>query len=381
MSEEPRSRVLLVDDEPQVLEGLTLHLRRRYDVMTASNGAMALAMMHTQQPPAVVVSDMNMPGMDGATLLASVRRMYPTTVRVLLTGQSNINAAISAINDGQVFRFLTKPCPPPLLQSTVEAAAEQHHLLTTERVLLQQTLHGSIQALVEVLSLTNPLSFGWGQRVKHLVSELADALHIEDRWMIEIAAMFSQLGYVTLPGEVAEKVYFGHELSDAEAEMVARVPEVTDRLLAHIPRLQSIREILARVARDVAPAPHLRDGPHDPVRVGAQLLSLASRFQQLEARGDSPATALALLRARTGWYEPEMLDALRTLRCGDAAVDEIHEVSLRGLHVGMVLVDDIRMNHGPLLATRGYVVTESFVERCRNLRDASVTEPIRVRTA
>lgn len=379
MSTEHRPKVLLVDDEPNVLEGLTLHLRRRYEVVTASNGAMGLAMMHTDTAPAVVISDMNMPGMDGATFLASVRRIYPNTVRVLLTGQANMSSAISAINEGQIFRFLTKPCAPAVLQSTVEAAVEQHQLLTTERVLLQQTLHGSIEALVEVLSLANPTSFGWAQGVKRLAGELAEALQLEDKWLIEIAAMFSQLGYVTLPGEVAEKVYFGHELSADEVAMVERVPDVTERLLAHIPRLEVVREILARVARDSAPAPVGSLSPHDPARVGSQVLSLASKYLQLEARGDSPGTAIALLRSRTGWYDSSMLDALARLRGADSDVDEIREISLRALHAGMVLVDDVRMVHGPLLAARGYVATESFVERCHNIRDGSVVEPIRVR--
>jgi CheY-like chemotaxis protein len=378
MTEPVRQRVLLVDDEPRVLEGLTLHLRRRYDVLTASNGAMGLAMMHTQSAPAVVVSDMHMPGMDGATFLASVRRLYPMTVRILLTGQANVSSAIAAINEGQVFRFLTKPCPPTTLQLTVEAAVDQHLLLTSERVLLQQTLHGSVEALLEVLSLTNPVSFGWAQRVKRLVGELSDALHFDERWLVEIAAMFSQLGYVTLPADVAEKVYFGQELSADESAMVRRVPEVTDRLLAHIPRLHDIRAILARVARENGAVPTVADTPSEHVKTATQILSAASRYLQLEALGDSPAKVVAMMRARMGAHDSHVMDALRDLRCRDDAQVVIREVSLASLHVGMILADDIHLTHGPLLVARGYVVTDNFVERCRNIREGSVIEPIRV---
>ncbi len=393
VAEPVRSRVMLVDDEPQVLEGLTLHLRRRYDVVTAANGAIGLAMMN-DRPPAVVISDMRMPGMDGATFLAAVHRLYPSTVRILLTGQANVGSAIAAINDGQVFRFLTKPCPPANLLATVAAAVEQHELIQAERVLLQQTLHGSVEALLEVLSLANPVVFGWGQGTKRLVGELAGVLHIQDAWMVELAAMFSQLGLVSLPADVAEKVHYGHPLSDEETEMVARVPAVTDRLLAHIPRLHSIRAMLDRVARDSphahasanASAHHasthassLTPGPVDEhVRVGAQLLSIATRFLQLEARGDSAATALSKLRAREGGYDAAMLDALRGLRCRAEEIEETREVPLALLQAGMVLADAVRMADGQLLAARGYVVTQSFVERCRNAKDGSIVEPARI---
>lgn len=372
-----RSRVLLVDDEPNVLEGLTLHLRRRYEVVTATNGMIALARMSSEQPFAAVISDMQMPGMDGATFLAGVKRLFPTTVRILLTGQANVGAAIAAINDGQVFRFLTKPCPPATLLSTVDAAVEQHDLLQSERVLLQQTLHGSVEALLEVLSLSNPTLFGWGESAKRLVGEMATFLQLDDVWMLELAAMFSQLGFVTLPADVAEKVHYGCPLNDAEMEMVARVPAVTDRLLAHIPRLAAIREILDVVAHEshtTAPAVPVRP----ETRVRARVLSLATQFLQLEASGDSAAVALSKLRARAGKADATPLDALQALRCHDDAIEETREIPLSLLQSGMVLADDVRFVDGQLLAARGYVVTQSFVERCHNARAGSVVEPVRI---
>jgi DNA-binding NtrC family response regulator len=101
--------VLCVDDEARVLDGLSLHLRRHYQVHTAQSGAQALAKLKELRGVAVVVSDMRMPGMDGATLLRQVMTLYPDTARILLTGEPGRDVAISAINEGQIFRFLTKP--------------------------------------------------------------------------------------------------------------------------------------------------------------------------------------------------------------------------------------------------------------------------------
>ena len=91
-------RVLCVDDEPRILEGLALHLRRDYQVFTANSGQIALNMLQEMPAPAVIVCDMRMPVMDGATLLKRVREAVPDMTRILLTGEPGREAAISAIN-------------------------------------------------------------------------------------------------------------------------------------------------------------------------------------------------------------------------------------------------------------------------------------------
>ena len=174
-------RVLCVDDEPNVLAGLRRCLRGHFAVTTAVGGAAGLDALRAEGRFAVVVSDLRMPGMDGVAFLSQVRALAPDTVRVLLTGQADLEAAIASVNEGHIFRFLMKPCAPTQLLAAVDAAAEQHRLLTAERELLEQTLHGSIKALTEALALANPTSFGRATRLKQLVGEpeqLLDAVGI-----------------------------------------------------------------------------------------------------------------------------------------------------------------------------------------------------------
>ena len=247
-----RPRVLCVDDEVMVLDGLRAILRRTCEVLTASSGAEGLAIIEATPDLAAVISDMRMPGMDGAAFLHRVAVTTPDTVRVLLTGQTDIESAIAAVNQGQIFRFLTKPCAPDVLVATVKAAVEQHRLITSERVLLEQTLHGSIKALVEVLSLTSPMAFGRASRVKEQVSTLAARVGLKERWPTEVAALLSQLGAVTLPPDTVERLYDGRPLRAQDVEMVKRLPAVTEQLLAHIPRLEPVRAILSSYSRNFA---------------------------------------------------------------------------------------------------------------------------------
>src|SRR5262245_27108832 len=106
MLEKTRPKILCVDDEPNVLEGLSMHLRRGHEVLTATSGRAGLDLLRDNPSIAVVISDMRMPQMDGATFLATARHIAPNAVRMLLTGQTEMESAISAVNDGQIFRFL-----------------------------------------------------------------------------------------------------------------------------------------------------------------------------------------------------------------------------------------------------------------------------------
>jgi response regulator RpfG family c-di-GMP phosphodiesterase len=379
MSTVDRVHVLCVDDEPNVLEGISLHLRRRFEVATATSGSAALEHLKRDGSTAVVLSDMRMPGMDGATFLSHARLLAPDTVRILLTGQTDLNTAVAAVNDGQIFRFLTKPCAPATLLSAVDAAAELNRLTVSERVLLNQTLHGSIKAMTEVLALTNPVAFGRATRVKQHVSALADKLGLLERWQVEVAAMLSQIGSIALPAETVEHLYYGQALTEDETAMVARMPVVVEQLLGHIPRLETVRTILAQ--RD-KPFWQFEGAGADPesrlTTRGAQMLAVACDFDELEARGNSASLALDTLRGRKGRYDPAVLDAMVALRGGKTERSEIRELPISAVHVGMVFVDDVTLRNGTLVVGRGFEITASFIERIRNFAPGSVKEPVRV---
>ncbi len=374
-----RPRVICVDDEPHIVSGLALHLRRRYDVEIATSGQAGLELLERVPEAAVVLSDMRMPQMSGAEFLAKASVLRPHTTRMLLTGYAEIEAAIKAINEGQIFRFLIKPCPPPELLRVVEAGAQLHRTVVAEKVLLEQTLHGSIKMLCEVLAVTSPAAFGRAARVKRLVGALAEKLNETERWQIEVAAMLSQLSSISLPNETVEKVYYGMDLSSEEQRMVARAPDVTRQLLGHIPRLEAVREILALYPERFRKIPD-GDGAVERRRLqrSAQLLKAALELDALEARGLSPSDALLSLKTRADEIDPEVVQALVEV-CGETLRDQVvREVPLSALKPGMIFAADVKLTAGALLVARGFEVTSSFLERLHNFRPGSVREPLKV---
>jgi response regulator RpfG family c-di-GMP phosphodiesterase len=365
--------VLCVDDEPQILQGLMLHLRRHYKVVTAEGAAVALRIVAESPPPAVVVSDMRMPGMDGAALLKRMLQLHPETTRILLTGEPSRDSAATAVNEGQIFRFLTKPCSPDDLRAAVEAGVVQHRLVTAEKVLMQETLIGCINALIDVLAMTNPVAFGRTNRVKRMVIDLAAALGLEEFWQLEAAAMLSQIGYISLPSELVEKLYYGKRLNTEERAVVDAAPRVAQALLGRIPRIEAVMEILT-VSQDRKAG----DGADGLVKSGADILRLILAYDGLIVAGQSVNAALQSLRGRTDVYGAALIETLAGL-IGDHPEDQdVFELSVASVKPGMVIMDDLRTTVGTLLVPKGFEVTNAFLERKRNFDAALLQTKVRV---
>ena len=175
-------RILYVDDEPNVLAACKRSLGRKLDITTATSGAEGLEIVRKEGPFAVVLSDMRMPHMDGVEFICAVRKQAPDTVCMMLTGNADQETAMNAINKGQIFRFLTKPCPQEDLSVALQAGIRQYRLITAEKELLNKTLMGSIRALSDVLGLVNPKAFARCSRIKLIVKALVEELKLEHAW-------------------------------------------------------------------------------------------------------------------------------------------------------------------------------------------------------
>jgi CheY-like chemotaxis protein len=363
--------VLCVDDEPRILEGLALQLRRKYQVFTANGGASALRLLKEIPAPAVVISDMRMPGMDGAALLKQVRAVSPDAVRILLTGETGRDAAIQAVNEGRIFRFLTKPCAPESLHAAIASGVEQHRLVVAEKVLLQETLIGCIKALIDVLAITNPVAFGRTNRVKRMAMAISEAVGRHGFWQLEAAAMLSQIGYISLPPELVEKLFYGERLTAEERILADGAPAVAQKLLGRIPRLEAVMQILE---------PPGSKAPEFPgaLALGANILHLTLDYDRMIAQGHPPSRAVQELRGRSEPHDKSLIDVLAELVGAEASEQQIVEMAVAQVKPGMIMLDDLRTHIGTLLVPKGFEVTEAFLERRRHFGPGILQEKVRV---
>lgn len=373
-------KILLVDDEPMVLEGIRRQLRRRYSLLTAVGGVEGLSLIAREGPIAVVVSDMKMPGMTGAEFLMRVRESSPDTVRMILSGQADLLTTIEAVNEGRIFRFLTKPCQTESLVAAIEAGLEQHRLVIAERELLQDTLSGVVGLLTEVLALVNPEAFSRGTRIQRYAGTIARHIGKGDSWEIRLASMLSQLGCLTVPEDILDRALAGLTLSDAERGLFERHPEVARQLLERIPRMASVAAMVAR-QMERPTATELAGGlPNwDPEELGGQILRAASEFDRVMAAGSSRDEALAALGRDASIARP-FVDALEKEQ-GEETATRVRLLAVGDLSPGMLLEQDIVSTSGILLVSKGHEVTDTMLARLRNYASrGGVREPIRVRT-
>jgi len=183
----PNRKVLCVDDDPNVLSGFERNLRKQFALDFAPGGEPALKALKENGPYAVVIADMQMPRMDGIEFLQQVRGICPDTVRIMLTGNADQATAIRAVNQGHVFQFLSKPCSFADLGKVIEAGITQHQLITVERELLDKTLKGAVNILIEILSTLDAESYGHSHALWEYVSGFAKATQAPNVWLLETA--------------------------------------------------------------------------------------------------------------------------------------------------------------------------------------------------
>jgi response regulator RpfG family c-di-GMP phosphodiesterase len=370
-------RVLFVDDEPAVLEGLRRQLYREVAFAGASSGGEALALLErASEPFAAIVCDMRMPGINGVEVLAGALERCPETVRILLTGQADLEAAIAAVNEGNVFRFLVKPCPSPILRRGRADAVKLFSSLVAERELLEETLHGAVAALVDALALANPTAFARATRIRAIVRSLLSALKPPDAWRIEVATMLSQIGTVVLAPETVAKLHGGRPLTEEERAQVADLPRIAERVLAPIPRLEEVRRIIRDQHLPFERLRHLGDGLGG-ASLGARILRVATDLDTLEASGVSRPDALAAMARRSGLYDPALLELLAAFVAdGEAGGSCLHAIGADSLYPGLTIAKDVLDGEGRLIIGRGYLVTESLIDRLSNWQGPAIAEPI-----
>jgi len=366
-------RILCVDDDPDVLEGLELTLCRDFAVTLATGAEAALRLIATAADFEVVVSDMRMPGMDGATFLAAVRAQSPDTVRLLLTGYAELDTAIAAVNHGGIARYLTKPCPPERLRQALQDAVRVHRATQVERLLLEQTVRGAVEALVETLAIVQPVLFASAPRVRALCVAMAPHLGAPAPWWLEVAALVANIGLVGIETEHLEHHFRGEPVPPPVLQRLRQRTTAAARILDHIPRMEPVITLLQNAeCEPLAPL------PADQARPEAQLLVAALHQARYEARGGAAAFAAETLRAERPDLDTRIISALAAVVGGGAGGGTVCSLPVESLQVGMTLVEPLLTTSQRLFAPAGLVVTAVLLERIRALRPGSLKGPLKV---
>lgn len=356
-------RILMVDDEPNILAAYQRHLRNQFLVETAIGAEEALRLLREDGPYAIVVSDLRMPGINGNQLLKQVSHEYPDCIRIMLTGNADLVSAMEAINEGRIFRFITKPCPPAVMAKVLSAGLAQYQLVQAEKELLEKTLSGSIRLLSEIIVLASPTAYGRAGRVRRTVRQLAAAMRLTHTWSLDLAAMLSHVGLIAVPDDTLRRIFMGQAVSEQEQLLFNSHPQLGYRLISNIPRLEEVATIVRFQHKnyDGSGYPDI-EVKGDDILLGARLLHLALAYDDVLSSGRRGQAAIFVLQLNMSHYDPQALHALQDVIESEAGF-AIRAMQVDELDDGMLIDEDILSPAGVLLVSHGLEVNSTMKAR------------------
>lgn len=324
-----QARVLLVDDEPLVLEGLRRSVHAEFVADLAGGPEEGLAKLRKDGPYPVVVSDMRMPGMDGAQFLAMVRTISPDSIRVMLTGQSDMETAVRAVNEGQIFRFLTKPVTRKTLLATLRDCIAQYHAARLEKNQLKITIEaleqldlGTLTALARAIDAKSAWTAGHSERVTNLALEMGHAMGLPatSLGIIHRGGLLHDIGKIGTPPDVLDKP---GRLEPEEMQIMQDHVKIGVRILEPIP---CFREALPMVAQhhewfDGSGYPAGLAGEN--ISLHARILAVADCYDAIVSdrpyrRGLPKRQAIEILIQRSGkQFDPMVIEVFMRLTAAD----------------------------------------------------------------
>jgi CheY-like chemotaxis protein len=370
------SNIMVVDDQPANLTLLEdLLTRQGYAVRSFPRGRLALDAA-ARNPPDLILLDINMPEMNGFEVCERLKADHKLAdIPVLFLSALNETAdKVNAFRAGGV-DYITKPFQLEEVRARVETHLALHRARQVERQLLEKTLGGAVKALSDLAHLTSPTLTERSGALRNMVVHMAAQLRLPDPWQYELAATLCLIGCITLPSDAFEHAYVGDKPSAEELHMYRAHPDTGFRLLAQIPRLEYVAEMIRLQQVETS-----NWANSDIAEQGSRMLKTAQELDRRTLRGIPFQTACDQLRAAPRKYPTALVDALKDYSPSRVHF-EVKHLAAPQLLPGMILEVDVVTVGGSLtVISKGTTLTVTLIERVRNFaKTRGVREPIQVR--
>ena len=277
-------KILIVDDEQNVLDGYRRVIPKIYKIDYCSNSIEALEMVKTNKYIAVL-SDISMPLMNGIALIKEINTVNPEIIKVIITGHTNIDNAIEAINQGHVFRFLSKPVSPESLIKTIEACFNQHENIVAKKQLfslqaIKNEMESMIKALVKVVEIRDPYTAGHLNNVADMSIKVAEKLGWdEDRKMgLYLSALVHDIGKIYVPSEFLNKPGV---LSNIEYSVIREHPNIGHEILSTVDFKWPISEIVHQHHEKIDGSGYPKGLKADQIMDEAQIIAICDIYDAM----------------------------------------------------------------------------------------------------
>lgn len=417
----PPAKLLLVDDEPNILTSLNRLLRPEgYSIRTAESGAHALELL-AQEPADVIISDMRMPAMDGAAFLKEARAGWPDSVRLLLTGFSDTESTVSAINEGGIHMYLNKPWDDAQLLQAVRGAVERKHLVDERNALLELTarqntelnflndgledavrartaelkqssnflelgnkklkenFHASLCVFSNLIELRQGNMGGHGKRVADLARKMAARIGLREQEIndITVAGLLHDIGKIGWSDEMFQKP-FNVEYTVEERQLAMKHPAIAAKLLMELENMRNSARIIQHHHEHFNGRGYPDNLAGLDIPIGARILAVADDYDELQLgsitqKRRSPEQAAAMIRdGAQARYDPSVVAIfLKIMGMTVAAVAAGPErrVTSAMLKAKTQLARDVVGEDGAMLLSKGYVLDEKLIQQLQRYEE------------
>lgn len=435
-------RLLFIDEDKDLIDSITEHFSGTYTVFTAHTSFEAMEILDRQGPFAVIVCNLYMSGVSGIDFLRKVRKAYPNTRRIILSEVSDSATIILAINRARVYHYVTKPCPPVILEMIIEKAVKRYRYIATEKNFIDETIKETVNAFSDILAMTNPVAFTRCSRIASVVLQVCKELGLRECWKYEAAAKLSQIGCVQIPAETIEKMYQNEELSFGERKMLKDYPQLSHNLISDIPKMNDVAKMVLNQREDFTGPPMPPPPPETPIEdamaaaeaeadeaiqqtssdeitvensdeesqlteqkaekpvydpyapenleylgnpkdrdmelIGAELLRVAIDLETKISCGYSLKDAIAFFKETRNIYNPHILVALSKVELSEPD-KKIMDVPVTELNKYMYFEENVCSKSGALLATKGQKLTPALKELFDNYYEQeNIQETVKV---
>lgn len=415
---EKHGRLLIVDDEEAVLQALRRLFHRQYDVVTHTSGAAALEQLKTDAFD-LIISDMRMPGMSGAELLKSCFERYPDMIRILLTGYSDLESAIKAVNEGNIYRYISKPWDNDQLRAVVAEAIDTRDLRSANERLnahiveqneelarlnrelqdkyqeksdqvgeaearltdayrnLRQEFNSMVHILVSIMERRNGEEKDSSERIARLAKEFAEFSGLEGQQIQDVyyAALLRNIGKVSLPDAVLSKAIA--QMSQSEKQEYARFTINGQTTLMLLEPLQNASSII-RSHMELYNGKGFPDKlSGDAIPKEARILRIVNDYVEVQREHnflgetlDEESARAYLLKMAGQRYDRELVDIFMDVLedFSEGVVPNMERIPIEEARVGMTLAGNLVSPAGVVLLSEGTCLTERHVAKLQAMQ-------------
>lgn len=353
-------KILIVDDDEHLLRALQRTLGRKYDIITCAFAKEAVKLLKVHHFT-VIISDMMMPEIKGSEFLAIAKEKSPDSIRILLTGESSLADSIDAVNHGQIFRFLTKPCSTEDLTSAIDASIRQVELLNVEQEVLEETLKGAVSLMVDIICMVRPEIFTHSLNIRKKAIVIAKAMKYPKLWEVEIASLLSHLGCVTIDDTIIKKRFNNEDMSPSEWDIFYSHIDIGSKLIGKIPRLQNLSSGLLYLEKEFGGGGYPKDTELKgfDIPLLGRILKAAHEYTIGVNSLQSHDYSVARIQGESGLVDPDINRFLQSEGPNVQIYLEPKTIEVQDVTSGMVLNQDLYQGD-ILLLSKNHEVTDTM---------------------